>query len=301
MGQLQIRFFGGIQVSHGEGQPALRLTHKLQSLLGFLVMHRSRTFTRESLAGQFWGDVADHKARRCLNTALWRLRTALEPPGVSPGTFLPKSLPGEIGFREDSDHWLDVAEFETRARMVAQCPGEARREDADELVSALELYTGDLLDGYSDDWALCERIRLQNLYCKILEWLMAHYAQTGQLDLGIDCGQRLLNCDPLREDVHRGVIRLFLENGQRSLALRQYERCCELVSTELGVEPMGETLGLYARITGNRNPATVQSRPLFGRDEAAGLVRGALQRITRAQRLIGQANRLLQSATDREH
>lgn len=258
MGQLRIRFFGGIHVSHGEGQPALRLTRWLQALLGFLVMHRSRTFTRGGLARQFWGDVADHKARRCLNTALWRLRTALEPPGIPAGTFLPKSSPGEIGFREDSDHWLDVAEFETRARMVAQCPGTAGREDVDRLASALDLYTGDLLDGSCDDWALRERVRFQSLHCKILEWLMAHCARTGQPDLGIDCGQRLLVCDPLREGVHRDVIRLFLENGQRSLALRQYERCCELVSTELGVEPMGRPLRSMpaSPAIANRRPTT---------------------------------------------
>lgn len=301
MGQLRIRMFGGIHVSHDAGLPALKLTQGLQTLLGFLVVHRSRTFTRDSLAGQFWGDLAEHRARRCLNTALWRLRRALEPPGISPGSFLSKSTPGEIGFREDSDHWLDVAEFEVRTRVISQSPGEARTEDVGRLVSALDLYIGDVLDGFCDDWALCERVRVQNRYCRILEWLMAHYALTGQTDRGIDCGQRLLVCDPLREDIHREVIRLFLDNGQRSLALRQYERCCELVYTELGIEPMEETRALHSQITGDRELSSGPRRPVFGHDEAVGLIRSALQRIGRAQQLIGQANRLLQSATDRDH
>lgn len=299
MDRLQIRLFGGFHACHGDGEPALQLTRRLQMLLGFLVLHRSRTITRESLAGQFWGDVADPNARRCLNTALWRLRKMIEPAAVPSGTYLLRPSPSEIGFNEHSDHWLDVAEFEVRARIIAQRPGDASGADVDALAGALDLYVGDLLDGFYDDWALRERIRLQNLHGKILEWLMAHYTRTGQLDLGIDCGQKLLASDPLREDVHRDVIQLYLDSGQRSLALRQYQRCCEFVSSELGIEPMEETRALYGCITGNGKPPTGGSHELADRHEAASLIQGAVQRIGRAHRLIGQANRLLQSAIDR--
>ena len=299
MDQLQIRLFGGIHVSHGAGQPELRLMPGVQLLLGFLVLHRSRTFTREVLAGQFWGDVPDRQARYCLNTALWRLRKVLEPPGIPAGTYLLKIPGSEIGFNEESNHWLDVAEFEVRARIIAQRPGGVKGEDIDAVAAALGHYTGDLLEGFYDDWVLRERIRLQDLHCNILEWLMAHYRQTGQLNRGIDCGLKILACDPLREEIHCQVIRLYLDHGQRSRALRQYQQCCDLLSSELGIPPMEETRALYGRITGDGELPSGRSDDPINHDKAEGLIQNALRRIGQAQRLIGQANQLLRSASDR--
>jgi DNA-binding SARP family transcriptional activator len=61
-------------------------------------------------------------------------------------------------------------------------------------------------------------------------------------------GGLLLQHDPLREDVHREVMRLYVGAGQRTLALRQYELCREILARELAIEPMEETRTLYTEI-----------------------------------------------------
>ena len=52
----------------------------------------------------------------------------------------------------------------------------------------------------------------------------------------------------LREDVHRELMQLFVLNGQRAHALRQFEHCRELLRRELAIHPMRETMALYQKI-----------------------------------------------------
>jgi DNA-binding SARP family transcriptional activator len=58
----------------------------------------------------------------------------------------------------------------------------------------------------------------------------------------------VLDCDALPEDVHRELMRLLACNGQRALALRQFEVCRTLLKNELGIAPMRETVSLYREI-----------------------------------------------------
>jgi hypothetical protein len=79
----------------------------------------------------------------------------------------------------------------------------------------------------------------------------------------IGYGQDILDRDALREDVHRELMRLFLLNGQRAMALHQFETCRASLRKELAIEPMRETQALYQRIAdsavrraGEPSPAT---------------------------------------------
>ena len=54
--------------------------------------------------------------------------------------------------------------------------------------------------------------------------------------------------DPLRETAHRALMRLYADMGDRALALRQYQSCCDVLDAELGVEPETKTQRLYEEI-----------------------------------------------------
>ena len=107
---------------------------------------------------------------------------------------------------------------------------------------------GDLLEGFYDDWALRERERLRMLYLDCLGTLLRRHSETGALEPALRCGRQILALDPLREDIHREVIRLHVRNGHRALALQQYESCRAALEEELGVEPMEETRALCAEL-----------------------------------------------------
>ena len=111
MALLRIQLLGAVRVTHGDHTYDARLTQALQPLLAWLVLNRRKTHAREALTELFWAEQRADRARRCLSTALWRLKQALEPEGVRPGAYLISSA-STVGFNNDSDHWLDVAAFE---------------------------------------------------------------------------------------------------------------------------------------------------------------------------------------------
>jgi len=93
-------------------------TKKSKSLFAYLVIYKERTFARVTLAGKFWPESEEGKAHRNLNTEIWRLRTMFRSSGLEPETFL-HSDHDSIGFRRESDHWVDVAEFDALTQALS--------------------------------------------------------------------------------------------------------------------------------------------------------------------------------------
>jgi DNA-binding SARP family transcriptional activator len=186
----------------------------------------------------------------------------LEPDGVPRGTYLLTPSVGEIGFNSESNHWLDVDVLETKAKRILDrsCKTLIDKEACD-LEDALKLYTGELLEGFYDDWALSERERLRSLYLKGQATLLCHYQNTGAYDRALACGHRILNLDPLREEIHREMMRLYVRNGQRAQAIRQYEKCREILAVELEVSPMEETRTLRNEIACSASSNPISSSP----------------------------------------
>jgi DNA-binding transcriptional activator of the SARP family len=256
MGILQIRLLGRVQVSHGDWLKEVKTTKVVQGLLAYLLLHRNRTHSREVLADLFWGEQHQEKACGCLNTTLWRLRRVLEPDGIPPGTYLVSNHMGEVGFNQESKYWLDVAILEEQIHHTLAWPyHSAEAGEVKKLENSMQVYRGDLLEGCYDDWALRERERIRDLYLNGLAYLMHYEKYHGSYEKGLVYGGQILKMDPLREEIHRDMIRLYIANGQRALAVRQYETCCEILRNELKIEPMEETKRLYTQIVSDAVPA----------------------------------------------
>jgi len=163
---------------------------------------------------------------------------------------------GEIGFNSRSDHWLDVAEFEKTCEISLAKPFQVLTDaDIRLLNGALALYTGELLEGFCDEWAIFERERLRLLYIQSQSHLLDHYRYNGNLEQALAFGRAVLKLDPLREEFHRSMMRLCADAGERTLALRQYEICKDAIDAELGISPMKETRNLMQRIRQEKTDA----------------------------------------------
>lgn len=264
MGKLRIVLFGGLRVQHDGARVDVKVPRGVQRLLGFLLIKHSHSHTREELTNLFWPEYSEDRARACLNTELWRLRQVLEPQGTRRGTYLRTGSGNTLEFNWSSDHWLDVAVFEEQVgRVISHSVREVDASAIDVLKAALQLYAGELLEGIYDDWALFERECMRSLYIDGLAYLMSYCKQQGNHSEGANCGQRILDLDPLREEIHRELMRLYMDSGQRPKALVQYEMCLKTLETELGIPPMEETQAVYAEIIGSaKNPT--QPYPVTG-------------------------------------
>jgi DNA-binding SARP family transcriptional activator len=244
---LEIRVFGSLRLQDRETGVIRPLNGKVRDLFSYLLVAREVVHSREQLAGLFWGDRDDEKARHCLNTTLWRLNRLLASAGASNHLRIGAYT---IGFNVASDCWIDVVEFETRCSWAEATGSTAPEQKALLYSQAIAFYDSDLLTDCYEDWCVIERERLRCLYARALKWLISYYIAKDEYAPAIECARRALICDPLYEEVHRQLMQMYLAMGQPTDALRQYRACEEIVRRELAQEPMPETQAFLGQILG---------------------------------------------------
>jgi hypothetical protein len=101
-------------------------------------------------------------------------------------------------------------------------------------------------------WLRDERERLREQAVEGLARQLAHQRKADQLKAAVRTAHQLLALDRLQEPVHRTLMCLHAQLGQRGAALRQYQECMNVLQRELGVEPETETRQLYQEILQQR-------------------------------------------------
>src|SRR5205823_43687 len=78
---------------------------------------------------------------------------------------------------------------------------------------------------------------LADLYFQALGHLLSHLQGQGEFQRALEYAQRGVRADPLREEMHGELIRLYAALSQHSAALRQYDELERLLKKELGTPP----------------------------------------------------------------
>jgi DNA-binding SARP family transcriptional activator len=242
---LQVYTFGGFSLTAGG-----RLVHGEfgaggRRLSAYLFTFPNAIHRRAKLVDLFWPEQDPDQARAALSTALWRLRRLL-------ATEKRKADPKIVATSHDlmleirDDNIVDAHQFDS---IIADAfrSGDLTQNLAS-LDRAIDLYKGPFLDGEEDHWILEQRERLHCLYVRALTAIMHRLSEQDRYEDALACGRRILAADPMREAVQRCVMLLYLLNGQRREAIRQFERCMTVLRDDCDVEPMPETKELDAMI-----------------------------------------------------
>lgn len=247
---LRIWLFGSLCVANDStGEQVTAVSGRCGSLLAYLALGRGRYFSRTELLGTLWPERMASMTAGSFNTALWRLRRLVECPPFQHGELIASDRRGAIGLNGSQEVWLDIEEFERRIASGLSRPIEQLGEvEIEDLRTGVALYKSDILMEFTDDWALREREKHRRHYLNALWRLMQLCTIRREYAEGIRYAQSILDCDTLREDVHRELMQLFVLSGQRAQALRQFETCRDMLRRELAIQPMRETLALYRQI-----------------------------------------------------
>jgi DNA-binding SARP family transcriptional activator len=112
---------------------------------------------------------------------------------------------------------------------------------------ALDLFTHDLLPEWDDQWVVIDRERLRQLRLHALESLAEQCVRAGRFGDAIEACQLAVGAEPLRDSAHRTLIRAYLAEGNRAMAVRHFELYENLLRAELGLEPPAEVRDLVSR------------------------------------------------------
>ncbi len=182
-------------------------TQKTAYLLAYLALCRSHAETRDNLIHLLWParqpDHAEdlgpdpHFGRNSLRAALTAIRHHLDELGILPDTVL---ITDRTEVRLNPNVFTtDVADFD---RLI----GAARRQsDPIRRVSlfqqAVALYRGELLPEYYKEWAVAEKLRLQDCYLTSVEQLVRSLLRAGEPEQAMATLRSAAGLYPFEEDL----------------------------------------------------------------------------------------------------
>jgi DNA-binding SARP family transcriptional activator len=228
---LELRLLGGLDLKGSDGQSLLSvLSHpKRVAVLSYLALSPPLGFvTRDKLLAIFWPESDESRGRNALSQILHGLRRSLGEEAILSRSVNEVGLNGEV-LR------CDVLAFEE-----AVLSGDHER--------ALELYEGDLLDGFHldggiqfDEWVEGERVRLREM-AAVSAWAVAHeLIKKERLTEAERTAQRAMALVCTDENEVRRFIGALAEGGDRAAAVQFFERFCQKLKAKLELEPSSET------------------------------------------------------------
>jgi predicted ATPase/DNA-binding SARP family transcriptional activator len=226
----RIEMLGWLRVVQPDRIVSRFRTRKAGALLAYLAYHPHRSHPREQLIELLWPGSVPAVGRSNLRSELASLRRQLEPPGVPSGTVLVADRATLQLNRAACT--TDVGLFEAALQATERAASPAER--VQRLIAAAELYRGELLPGYFEDWVVPERQRLAEAFLQALYALVALLEQRDDLPRALQWARRAVAADPLCEESHHLLIRLLLVAGQIEAARAQYEQGQHLLLQQLG-------------------------------------------------------------------
>lgn len=225
--------------------------NKCRSLLKYLVIHRERPVLSEVLMDLLWAEADPDTARKNLHQAIFNLRQTLRNscPDISYILLGDSSyyLNPELEVYLDSETFIQHYQNGHRLESQGYLPQAMK-----EYKLADSLYKGEFLaEDLYEDWTTIHRANLKETRLDLLDRLSQFYFKQEQLTLCMEFCHKLLAEDNCWEDAHRRLMHCYIRQGQRHLALRQYNLCVEMLKQELAVPPMPATVKLYRQIQGN--------------------------------------------------
>jgi DNA-binding SARP family transcriptional activator len=116
------------------------------------------------------------------------------------------------------------------------------------LRQALNLYKGHYLEDSDTAWAARRREQLLRLHCEACIWMARILERRGEREEAIELYTQAIHECPQREDVHRAIIRLYLQLGRADRAREQYRVLDRELYQRLGISPTRESLDLLHEI-----------------------------------------------------
>ncbi len=242
-------------------------TRKALALLAYLAV-TSQEHQRDTLSALLYPDYAQSNAKASFRRTLSTLNAAL-------GKGVLKIRREAVGLDSGGELWVDLVEFRRRLAGCAAHGHPSLQVCLDclpLLKQAVGLYKDDFLAGFSlrdsisfDDWQYLQSENLRRELASALDRLSFGLASVGDMEGAVEQARRWSMLDPLNEEAHRRVMKIYAWAGHRTTALRQYRECVRLLGQELGVAPLEETTRLYQAITENQEI----ERPLLAASQHA--------------------------------
>jgi DNA-binding SARP family transcriptional activator len=223
-------------------------------LLAYLVLAFDMPQRRKKIAFDLWPDSSEKQALSNMRKLLHDLREGF--PQIDRHL---KITPAYIQWNHELPFYSDVREFEQAAKGITLY----------ELRTAEELYRGELLPGFYEEWLGVKREQLTQTYLNVLDKLISILESQREYSSALFFANKLLVHNKLREETYRTLMQLHAMNKDKAGVMQIYRQLHNILQTELGIDPAEETKQLLEKLTQNgceHSTAADSSKPLIGRN-----------------------------------
>ena len=239
----------GVPIRDGEWKSRLAKT-----FVKFLAARGDGKLSRDEAAETLWPDADPGQKPLLLNSLLHRTRKVLEAdrhPVRGDSCIL---LEGNLLSLNPRKVWTDIAEFAALHAAARKKWISGERDPGKTLAlydQAFSLYQGDCLPGdLYHDWARSTHDHLKNLHIEMLKHAADLKDSPEDQDTASAYYEKMFALDQCDEKACRWLMARHIAAGQRSEAVRIYERCELALRKELDIEPDDQTRRLYRSIIG---------------------------------------------------
>lgn len=247
--QLRIQTLGDFRLWRGteEVPPQAWKRKKARQLFLLLLTHPRQMLHRDQIAEMLWPEATPEGAVRDFKIAYSALCNVLEPKRKrnAPSAYIRRDG-SRYGLNLGADLDFDVVDFED---LVAQGDKEYGRNPDQAFPhyqQALQLYQGEYLHSFPyDTWCHEERERLRAIYIRVAERVAKQYQSQENWDAVIDLCENIIQQDDCWEVAYQLMMIAYQNKGNRTLAVRTYQRCVTALKNGLGIEVTAVTQQLH--------------------------------------------------------
>lgn len=216
-------------------------TQKALRLFAHLAISRT-PITDGMMMESLWPDAPESRARNSLRNAIHQVRTVLKVVDKRPPAKLLVRARKSGTAKLEFEYVLDIERMELFLREATEAIEKEEYEAAIERAKlALDLYQGEFMEGFHDDWVTGLRVQYRELQQRALASLARAYLAAERYEEAEVAARRMLVADDLREDAHEITIRALAHDNRSAEAIRHYEETVDLFEREIGVAPASLT------------------------------------------------------------
>ncbi len=228
---------------------------KLWELYKFMLTHRERSFTPESLMDQLWVSETYNDPRSTLRRQMHRLRQSLSEDDAEETDYTIRFTNGYYKWNDHIDIQIDIDVFENLIKQGDSYSQATPQKALEYYREALSYYNGDYLpDCYDQHWVFSIRNHYRRLYLKTVLSAI-EIMKTDQLyDEIVTICQNAIQIDIYEESFHIHFMEALMHKGQQKQALEHYEYITGFYYHEMGLKPSPEMRTLYKRLLQTNAP-----------------------------------------------
>lgn len=203
--------------------------------------------TRDEIFDMFWPNLSVKEATNVFHVTKRKISERITMKVGSEDNY--ELTQYSSGFYMPSDKVVrhyDVADFQEALEQALVASDDRKEENL--FMRAIDLYKAPFLQTINMKWVEDRREHLRTMYSQALIGMGRIHNRRGDVEKSLGYYVRSLKETPEREDIHREVMKIYLQLGMVHDARVQYQRLEEVLNTTVGISPSRESREVYEKI-----------------------------------------------------